>query len=311
MTRVLVTGGAGILGAAVVRRLLRDPDYEVRVSDQRAAPGWMREGCEVHRGDLRVLSEARKAFAGCSLVNHLAAIVEGHGNPHTLTEANNALSNAVFRAALDEDVARFVYVSSSTVYERATVFPTPEDHTEACPPPRSAYGFSNLTGETYCRAAHAEHGLPFTICRPFNAYGPGGPDRAVIPDLIRKSLAGDTPLTIYGSGEQTRTFTHLDDVADGVVCAMATPAAAGEAVNIAWREETSIAELARICWAACDHDPAALELASEPSPKEVDPERRFASVEKARDLLGWEARIGVPEGVARTVEWLRGAEVAA
>ena len=181
MTRVLVTGGAGTLGAAVVRRLLRDPDYELRVSDQRAAPGWMREGCEVHRGDLRVLSEARKAFAGCSHVIHLAAIVEGHGNPHTLTEVNNALYNAVFRAALDEDVARFVYVSSSAVYERATVFPTPEHHAEACPPPSSAYGFSNLTGEAYCRAAHAEHGLPYTICRPFNAYGPGGRGHAVSP----------------------------------------------------------------------------------------------------------------------------------
>ena len=311
MTRVLVTGGAGTLGAAVVRRLLRDPDYEVRVSDQRAAPGWMREGCEVHRGDLRVLGEARKAFAGCAHVIHLAAIVEGHGNPHTLTEVNNALSNAVFRAALDEDVTRFVYVSSSTVYERATAFPTPEEHTDACPPPRSAYGFSKLTGEAYCRAAHAEHGLPFTICRPFNAYGPGGPDDAVIPDLIRKSLARDTPLGIYGSGEQTRTFTHLEDVADGIVCAMASPAAAGEAFNIAWREETSIAELARICWEACGNDPDALELASEPSPKEVDPERRFASVEKAREVLCWEARIGVAEGVEQTVEWLRDAEVAA
>jgi nucleoside-diphosphate-sugar epimerase len=311
MTRVLVTGGAGILGAAVVRRLLRDPDYEVRVSDQRAAPGWMREGCEVHRGDLRTLSEARKAFAGCAHAIHLAAIVEGHGGPHTLTEVNNALSNAVFRAALDEDVARFVYISSSTVYERATAFPTPEEHIEACPPPRSAYGFSKLTGEAYCRAAHAEHGLPYTICRPFNAYGPCGPDDAVIPDLIRKSLAGDTPLAIYGSGRQTRTFTHLDDVADGIVCSMASAAAVGEALNIAWREETSIAELARICWEACGNDPETLELASEPSPKEVDPERRFAAVEKARELLGWEARIGVAEGVAQTVEWLRDTKVAA
>ena len=91
MKRVLVTGGAGTLGAAVVRRLLRDPDYEVRVSDQRAAPAWMREGCEVHRGDLRVLREARKAFSGCTHAIHLAAIVEGVGNPHTLTEVNNAL----------------------------------------------------------------------------------------------------------------------------------------------------------------------------------------------------------------------------
>ena len=310
MTRVLVTGGAGTVGAAVVRRLLRDPDYEVRVSDQRAAPGWMREGCEVHRGDLRVLGEARKAFAGCAHVIHLAAIVEGLSNPHTLTEVNNALSNAVFRAALDEDVARFVYVSSSTVYERAHEFPTPEHHVFDCPPPRSAYGFSKLTGEAYCRAAHAEHGLPYTICRPFNAYGPGATDDAVIPDLLRKSLAGDTPLAIYGSGAQTRTFTHLDDVADGIVCAMASPAAAGEAFNVAWHEETSIAELARICWEACGNDPEALELAPEPSPKEIDPDRRWASVEKARELLGWEAKVAPREGVAETAEWLRATEVA-
>ena len=72
MSRVLVTGGAGTIGAAVVRRLLRDPDFEVRVSDQRDAPDWMREGCEVHRGDLRVLAEARKALAGCTHAIHLS-----------------------------------------------------------------------------------------------------------------------------------------------------------------------------------------------------------------------------------------------
>src|SRR6476659_5305415 len=142
MTRVLVTGGAGTIGAAVVRRLLRDPDFEVRVSDQRDAPAWMREGCEVHRGDLRVLSEARKAMAGCSHVIHLAAIVGGIANfhklPHTLTEVNNALYNAVVRAALDEDVQRFVYVSSSMVFERATQYPTTEEHILECPMPRSA-----------------------------------------------------------------------------------------------------------------------------------------------------------------------------
>ncbi len=127
VTRVLVTGGAGTIGAAVVRRLLRDPDFEVRVSDQREAPMWMREGCEVHRGDLRVLDEARKAMRGCTHVIHLAAIVGGIANfhklPHTLTEVNNALYNAVFRAALDEDVERFTYVSSSMVFEKRRPVP--------------------------------------------------------------------------------------------------------------------------------------------------------------------------------------------
>ncbi len=137
----------------------------------------MREGCEVHTGDLRDFEQARTAMDGCPLVIHLAAIVGGIGNfhklPHTLTEVNNGLYNAVFRAALDHEVERFTYVSSSMVFERATEFPTTEAHLPDCPTPQSAYGFSKLTGEVYARAAHAEHGLPFTICRPFNAYGPG------------------------------------------------------------------------------------------------------------------------------------------
>src|SRR3954467_9961133 len=223
MNRVLVTGGAGTIGAAVVRRLLRDPRYEVRVSDQREAPQWMREGCEIHQGDLRVLDEAREATRGCSHVIHLAAIVGGIGNfhklPHTLTEVNNALYNGVVRAALDHDVERFVYVSSSMVFERATEYPTTEAHIVDTPIPLSAYGFSKLTGEVYVKAAHDEHGFPYTICRPFNAYGPGEtpedePGIAhAVPDLIRKSLAGMRPLPIFGSGEQTRTLTYVTDIA--------------------------------------------------------------------------------------------------
>jgi UDP-glucose 4-epimerase len=317
MNRVLVTGGAGTIGAAVVRRLLSDPAWEVRVSDQRDAPTWMREGCEVHRGDLRSLSEARKAIEGCSHVIHLAAIVGGIANfhklPHTLTEVNNALYNAVFRAALDEDVARFVYVSSSMVFERAEEYPTTEAYIDRCPVPLSAYGFSKLTGEVYCRAAHDEHGLPFTICRPFNAYGPGEmPDDEpgiahAVPDLLRKSFARMKPLPIFGSGEQTRTLTHVDDIADGVVTAMASEAGLNEDFNISASREMTVAEIARVCWAAAGNDPQ--ELAFEHLPSfQVDVVRRWPSVEKAKRLLGWEAKIGVEEGIARTAEWLRSQE---
>jgi UDP-glucose 4-epimerase len=314
MTRVLVTGGAGTIGSAVVRRLLDEPGTEVRVSDQRPAPDWMREACEVHEGDLRDLEEARRATAGCSHTLHLAAIVGGIGNfhklPHTLLEVNNALYNAVMRAALEQRVERLVYVSSSMVFERATRFPTHESDLLETPTPLSAYGFSKLSGEVYCRALYDEHGLPFTICRPFNAYGPGEmpedePGIAhAVPDLINKVLSGRRPLAIFGSGEQTRTLTHVDDIADGVVCAMSHPAAENEDFNVSASQELTVAEIAQVVWSACGEDPSAFELEHLPS-FEVDVQRRWPSVEKARELLGWEARIGVEEGIAQTVDWLR------
>ena len=318
MNRVLVTGGAGTIGAAVVRRLLGDPAWEVRVSDQREAPQWMREGCEVHVGDLRDVAQARVATKGCSHVIHLAAIVGGIGNfhklPHTLTEVNNALYNGVVRAALDCDVERFTYVSSSMVFERATQYPTREDHIHDTPIPRSAYGFSKLTGEVYVRAAHDEHGLEYTICRPFNAYGPGEmpedePGIAhMVPDVIKKCLAlpDGAPLPIFGDGTQTRTLTHIDDIADGIVVATGAAAARNEDFNISAADERTVAELARIIWEQCGRDPAAFALEHLPT-YEVDVVRRWPDVSKAKELLGWEARISDRDGIAQTVEWLRGA----
>lgn len=317
MNRVLVTGGAGTIGAAVVRRLLRDPDYEVRVSDQREAPTWMREGCEVHTGDLRDVHQARAATDGCTQVIHLAAIVGGIANfhklPYTLTEVNNALYNGVVRAAIEHRVERFVYVSSSMVFERATEYPTTEAHIFDTPIPQSAYGFSKLTGEVYVKAAHDEHGLPYTICRPFNAYGPGEmPEDEVgiahmVPDVIKKclALAPGAPLPIFGDGTQTRTITHIDDIADGIVAAMSSPTGLNEDFNISAGEEMTVAEIARVIWVACGLDPEQFRLEHRPS-FEVDVVRRWPSVEKARTLLGWEAQISVEEGVAATTQWLRG-----
>ncbi|MFL5844105.1 MAG: NAD-dependent epimerase/dehydratase family protein [Solirubrobacteraceae bacterium] len=316
MSRVLVTGGAGTIGTAVVRRLLRDPDYEVRVADQREAPSWMREGCEVRAVDLRDLSAAREATEGCTHVIHLAAIVGGIGNfhklPHTLTEVNNALYNGVVHAALDHAIERFVYVSSSMVFERAEQYPTREDYLRDCPVPDSAYGFSKLTGEVYCRAAHDEHGLPYTIVRPFNAYGPGEEPEPepgiahVVPDLIRKvlELGPGEPLPIFGDGTQTRTLTYVDDIADGIVTAMSSPAGLNEDFNISASEEQTVAEIARVIWEVCGRDPEAFALSHEPT-YAVDVRRRWPDVSKAKSMLGWEAQIPVREGVARTVEWIR------
>ena len=314
MTRVLVTGGAGTIGAAVVRRLLRDGDWEVRVSDQREAPEWMAASCEIHRGDLRLGGEAGRAMSGCTHLIHLAAIVGGIANfhklPHTLLEVNAGLYNSVFRAALEERLERLLYVSSSMVFERATVFPTPEEHVRDCPAPWSAYGFSKLAGEAWCRALNDEHGLTYTICRPFNAYGPGElPDDEpgiahAVPDLIRKALSGQRPLEIFGTGEQTRTLTHVDDIADGIVIALGHPAAENEDFNISASDERTIADIARIVWDACGRDPSEFELRHLPS-FEVDVQRRWPSVEKAERLLGWRAQVDLEAGIADTVRWLR------
>jgi len=315
MARVLVTGGAGTIGSAVVRRLLSDPDFEVRIADHREAPAWMREGCELHHGDLRELDFAQRALDGCTHVIHLAAIVGGIANfhklPFTLTEANNALTGAIVHAAADQRVERFAYVSSSMVFERTTAFPTSETDLDGCPPPRSAYGFSKLAGEVYTRAAHDEHGLRYTICRPFNAYGPGElPDRDepgiahAVPDLIAKVLSGQRPLQIFGTGEQTRTLTHVDDIADGIVTAMASPAGENQDFNISASEELSVAAIARLIWEVCGEDPAQLQFEHLPT-FDVDVQRRWPSVQKAAEQLGWQARIDLRDGLADTVAWLR------
>jgi nucleoside-diphosphate-sugar epimerase len=288
-----------------VRRLQAD-GREVRVADQREPADFA--------GDLRDYDTARRAMDGCERVIHLAAIVGGIGNfhkyPHTLLENNHGLYNAVFQAAVEQQLERLTYVSSSMVFENATRFPTSEEDLRETPAPWSAYGFSKLAGEVYCRAAHDEHGLRYTICRPFNAYGPGEmpedePGIAhMVPDVIRKVLAAQRPLQIFGSGEQTRTLTYVDDIADGIVTATFADAAENEDFNISAGEEMTVAEIARVIWEECGEDPAAFEL-EHVGTFEVDVQRRWPDVSKAERLLGWKAQMPLREGIRRTVEWLR------
>ena len=122
-------------------------------------------------------------------------------------------------------------------------------------------------------------------------------------------LAGQRPLAIFGSGEQTRTLTHVDDIAAGVLAAMRSPAALNEDFNISAAQERTVAEIARIIWEACGEDPDAFALEHLPT-FPVDVQRRWPSVEKAKRLLGWEAQIELSEGIAATVRWLREREVA-
>jgi len=294
VSRVLVTGGAGALGAAVVRHLLGDPRFEVRVSDLRPIPHWMREGAEVHAGDLREPEEARKAVAGCQHLIHLAATGPGDAGAFTVIEGTAARSVAVIRAALEETVERFVYVSSGAAFED--------------PLTGSPDGFAHLTGERLVRAAGAEHGLAFTICRAWDAYGPAeSPDRSepggvgrLVLEWIEQALDGGAKLELpEGTHEQTVTPTYVDDAAEGIVTAMASPAGLNEDFDLAGEEELTVAELARAVWKTCGRKPAGRARAAAATQR--------PSVEQARELLGWTARIGTSEGVARTVAGRRAA----
>jgi UDP-glucose 4-epimerase len=306
---VLVTGGAGFIGSHLAERLA--PANRVRVVDDlsigsldnlRALEG--RPGYEFVQADVNDLERMTELMRGIQVVYHLAisCLRTSLAQPLMSHDVNAGGTLRVCMAAQRAGVERFVYCSSSEVYGTALRAPMDEDHPLE---PTTVYGASKLAGEKYALAHHRTWGMPVVVVRPFNTYGPREPHAGaraeVIPRFTMQLLAGRQPV-IYGDGRQTRDFTYVTETAEGLVRAGECDALVGEVVNVARGCEVSILRIAELLMELTGTQ--GLGLRHEP-PRPGDVLRHFADASRARAHLGFEARIGIEEGLRRYLEWFR------
>jgi UDP-glucose 4-epimerase len=296
--RVLVTGGAGFIGSHVVDRL-RAAGHQPRVFDVRRSPWHGRREVDAVVGSLLDARALRRALRGCDAVAHLAAaadVGEVAERPAWAEELNARGTLNVLEAAREEGVRRVIYASTIWVYDGAGVPEVDEEATLG--PPTHLYTATKLAGEHYCRSYAELYGLEPTILRFGIPYGPRARPAAVVPAFVGKALRGE-PLTVAGTGEQSRRFVYVEDLADGVVCAL-SPCAANRTYNLVSEEDVSIRQIADT-----------VRSVVRPVPIEHVPGRPgdFAGArvcgDRARQELGWAAATPFSEGVGRYVDWVR------
>jgi UDP-glucose 4-epimerase len=293
---VLVTGGAGFIGSHVVDALLA-AGLRPRIYDTRPSPWHGADEVEQVRGDLADLDRLEDALDGCTAVVHLAAaadVNEVRDLPVDAEQRNARGTVHVLEAARRRGVTRVVYASTIWVYSDTPA----ERHDETLPlhAPAHLYTATKLAGEHYCHAYGELYGLEPTILRFGIPYGPRCRPAAVVPAFVAKARAGE-PLTIAGDGAQSRRFVYVEDLAEGVVRALA-PGAANRTYNLVGEEDVSVRQIAEaVCATVADVGIEHTEGRS----------GDFAGApvcgERAARELGWRARTSFAEGLGRYVDW--------
>jgi UDP-glucose 4-epimerase len=295
---VLVTGGAGFVGSHVVDRLTA-AGHRARILDTRPSPWHEAARVETVIGDVRRLQDVRRAVRGCVAVCHLAAaadVNDVHAHPAWATELNAMGTLNVLEAARLARVPRVVYASTVWVYSDVDGAAVDED--TPLVHPAHLYTAGKLSGELYCRSYEELYGVQSTVLRFGIPYGPRARPTAVIPIFINRALRGEA-LTIAGSGDQERSFVYVEDLAEGVVAALA-PEAAGRTYNLAGAETTTVRELADLVCA----EVAPTEIVHTPG-RSGDLKGAVISSERAWDELGWRASTPLRDGIHRYARWLR------
>ena len=308
MASYLVTGGAGFIGSHLTEELVRR-GHRVRVVDSLITGKRQNlahvPDVEFIHGDLAEFEVAKRAVQGVDYVLHQAAIPSvprSVKDPITSNRANIDASLNVLVAARDAGVKRVVYAGSSSAYGNSPTLPKIETMPTA---PLSPYALQKLVAEQYCQMFTQLYGLETVTIRYFNVFGPrqdpSSPYSGVISLFIRYLVEGRQP-TIYGDGGQTRDFTYVANVVDGVLRAAQAPASAsGEVINVATGGRISLNQLFRVIRDLVKSD-------LEPVYKETragDVRDSQADISKARRLLGYEPTASFEDGLARTVEWYR------
>jgi nucleoside-diphosphate-sugar epimerase len=307
MANYLVTGGAGFIGSHLAEELLRRGE-RVRVVDS-LITGHRHNldhlpAAEFVEGDLAEPGVAERAVAGMDYVLHQAAIPSvprSVKDPVTSNRANVTSTLNVLVAARDARVKRLVYAGSSSAYGNT---PTLPKHEQMPTDPLSPYALQKLVGEQYCRMFTTLYGFETVTIRYFNVFGPrqdpGSPYSGVISLFASALLDGRQPV-IYGDGEQTRDFTYVANVVDGVLRACQAPTAAGEMMNVATGGRISLNDLLTTMNGILGTDLKAIYQ----EPRAGDVRDSQADISKAKALLGYAPTVDLEEGLRRTLDWCR------